>query len=119
MVINVSFSQKLSDNALAFSLAHEMSHSVLHHSEKRVTRLLSRSKEVPASLNDLPASTPEDEVVFRSHEFEADELGFSVATAAGFDAASGLVESLTQPTVVQEASTSHPSVSSRIAKFIH
>lgn len=82
----------LSDEALAFVIAHEMSHAILEHERQALTfgRLL-LPREVPRSVQDmyvemqfnagmLRALSP----VLHQGEFEADEAGLLMAASAGF-----------------------------------
>jgi Zn-dependent protease with chaperone function len=85
--------RRLSDDALAFVLAHEMAHSILEHERQALTfaRMLlppvvQRSVqdmyvELDLSLALLFAMEP----VLHQGEFEADELGLLLASAAGFE----------------------------------
>lgn len=84
--------RQLHDDALAFVLAHEMAHSILEHERQALTfaRMLlppvsSRSVqdmyvELDLSLGLLIAMEP----VMQQGEFEADELGLLLASAAGY-----------------------------------
>ncbi len=80
------------DEALAFVLAHEMAHSVLEHERQALTfarlllpRQVSRTVpdmyvEMDFNLGLLKAMEP----VLQQGEFEADELGLLMASAAGY-----------------------------------
>ncbi|MBK6850514.1 MAG: M48 family metalloprotease [Burkholderiales bacterium] len=84
--------RQLSDQALAFVLAHEMAHSILEHERQALTfarmllpQVVSRSVqdmyvELDLSLSLLIAMEP----VLQQGEFEADELGLLLASAAGY-----------------------------------
>ncbi len=83
----------LSDEALAFVLAHEMSHSILEHERQALTyarNLLPR--QVPRTVQDIYTEMDYNfrllkslEPVMQQGELEADELGLLMASAAGFD----------------------------------
>ncbi len=82
-----------SDEALAFVLAHEMAHSILEHERQALTfarRLLPR--QVERSVRDMyvemdfnMALLKAMEPVMQRGEYEADELGLLLASAAGYD----------------------------------
>lgn len=81
------------DETLAFVLAHEMIHSILEHERQALTfaklmlpRQIVRSVrdmyvEIDFNLSLLMAMEP----VMQQGEYEADELGLLLASAAGFD----------------------------------
>lgn len=79
------------DAALAFVLAHEMSHSILEHERQALTfarQLLPR--QVPRSVQDMYTEMDFNLGLLKSMapalqqgEFEADELGLLLAAAAG------------------------------------
>ena len=81
------------DETLAFVLAHEMFHSILEHERQALTfaqlmlpRQIVRSVrdmyvEIDFNLSLLMAMEP----VMQQGEYEADELGLLLASAAGFD----------------------------------
>ena len=82
----------LSDEALAFVLAHEMAHCILEHERQALTfaRLL-LPRDVPRSVRDMYTEMDFNfallqamEPVMHQGEFEADELGLLLASAAGF-----------------------------------
>lgn len=82
----------LSDEALAFVLAHEMAHSILEHERQLLTagRLL-LPRHVERSVRDMYVEFEHDfgffrrlEPVLHQGEFEADELGLLLAALAGF-----------------------------------
>lgn len=94
VVISETFAgQRLaSDEALAFVLAHEMAHDILEHERQSLSfaRML-LPKEPARSVRDMyvemdfnmslrRAMAP----VLQQGEFEADELGFLMASAAGY-----------------------------------
>ena len=81
------------DETLAFVLAHEMVHSILEHERQALTyaRLL-LPRQIVRSVKDMyveidfNASLLMDmEPVMQQGEYEADELGLLLASAAGFD----------------------------------
>ena len=82
----------LSDEALAFVLAHEMAHCILEHERQALTfaRLL-LPRDVPRSVRDMYTEMDFNfallqamEPVMHQGEFEADELGLLLASVAGF-----------------------------------
>lgn len=81
-----------SDEELAFVLAHEMAHSILEHERQALTfaRLL-LPRQVTRSVQDMYAEIDFNlslsramEPVIQQGEYEADELGLLVASAAGY-----------------------------------
>jgi len=94
VVVSESFIDRraLSDEALAFVLAHEIAHSVLEHERQALTfaRLL-LPRDVPRTVRDMYTEMDFNfallqamEPVMQQGEFEADELGLLMASAAGF-----------------------------------
>jgi Zn-dependent protease with chaperone function len=82
----------LSDEMLAFVLAHEIAHSILEHERQALTfaRML-LPRQVPRSVQDMYveidfnfALLKSMELVMQQGEFEADELGLLLASAAGY-----------------------------------
>lgn len=82
----------LSDEALAFVLAHEMAHSILEHERQLLTvgRLL-LPRQVDRSVRDMYVEFAHNfgllktlEPVLHQGEFEADELGLLLAALAGY-----------------------------------
>ena len=94
IVISEAFvrARGLSDDALAFVLAHEMSHCVLEHERQTLTfarHLLPRDRRL--SVQDVYTEIDYNfgllkslEPAMQQGEAEADELGFLLASAAGF-----------------------------------
>jgi Zn-dependent protease with chaperone function len=94
IVVSEAFmtTQPMSDEALAFVLAHEMAHCVLEHERQALTfaRML-LPREIPRSVADVYTEIDFNfgllesmEPVLQQGEFEADELGLLMASAAGF-----------------------------------
>jgi len=94
VVVSESFVDRhaLSDEALAFVLAHEMAHSILEHERQALTfaRLL-LPRDVPRTVSDMYTEMDYNfallqamEPVMHQGEYEADELGLLLASAAGF-----------------------------------
>jgi Zn-dependent protease with chaperone function len=85
-------SRRLGDEALAFVLGHEMSHSILEHERQTLhfahmllprgvdRNVLDMYTEIDFNLALLKSLEP----VLQQGEFEADELGLLLASAAGF-----------------------------------
>lgn len=82
-----------SDEALAFVLAHEMAHSILEHERQALTfaRML-LPRQVARSVRDMYVEMDFNlalfkamEPVMQQGEYEADELGMLLASAAGYD----------------------------------
>ena len=80
------------DEALAFVLAHEMAHSILEHERQALTyaRLL-LARETTRSVEDMYAELNVNwsllwamEPVMQQGEYEADEIGLLLASAAGY-----------------------------------
>ena len=83
----------LNDEAIAFVLGHEMSHSILEHERQTLhfARML-LPRDVPRSVADMYAEIDYSftllkslEPVLQQGELEADELGLLLASSAGFD----------------------------------
>ena len=82
-----------SDETLAFVLAHEMAHSILEHERQALTfarlllpRQVKRSvRDMYVELNYNPSLLRAMEPAMQQGEYEADELGLLLASAAGFD----------------------------------
>lgn len=82
-----------SDEAMAFVIAHEMAHSILEHERQALTfALLLLPRQVDRSVEDVYVEMDLNhsllramEPVLHQGEFEADELGMLMASAAGFD----------------------------------
>lgn len=94
VVVSESFVEqhRLSDEALAFVLAHEMAHVILEHERQALTfaRML-LPRQVPRSVADMYTEMDFDlglvkamEPVLQQGEVEADELGLLLASWAGF-----------------------------------
>lgn len=84
--------RQLSDEALAFVLAHEMAHSILEHERQALSfaRLL-LPQQVPRSVRDMYTEMDFNfallkgmEPVLHQGEFEADEIGLLLASTADF-----------------------------------
>jgi predicted Zn-dependent protease len=82
-----------SDEALAFVLAHEMAHSILEHERQALSfaRLL-LPRQVNRSVQDMYVEMDFNLGLFKAMapvmqqgEYEADELGLLLASAAGYD----------------------------------
>lgn len=94
VVISEAFIDRysLSDEALAFVLAHEMSHVILEHERQALTfaRML-LPRDVTRSVQDIYVEMDFNlsllkamEPVLQQGEFEADELGLLLASAVGY-----------------------------------
>jgi len=94
VIVSESFIEQraLSDDALAFVLAHEMAHSLLEHERQALTfaRLL-LPRDVPRTVSDMYTEIDYNfallqamEPVLHQGELEADELGLLLASVAGF-----------------------------------
>lgn len=94
IVISEAFvrARALSDDALAFVLAHEMSHAVFEHERHTLTlarHLLPRDRrlsiqDVYTEIDGNPGLLKSLEPSLQQSESEADERGFLLASAAGF-----------------------------------
>lgn len=120
-----------SDEALAFVLAHEMTHSILQHERQVLTyaRLL-LPRHVTRSVQDMYVEMDFNagflrslEPVLQQGELEADELGLLLASAAGFDPDRQLafVEAEVARDALRPRSmvlvSTHPSAASRLAQL--
>lgn len=94
VVVSEAFVRRnaLSDEELAFVIAHEMAHCVLEHERQALTfaRML-LPRDVPRSVADVYTEIDHNfsllksmEVVLQQGEAEADELGLLMAAAAGY-----------------------------------
>ena len=94
VLVSEAFIQRraLSDEALAFVLAHEMAHSILEHERQTLhfARMLLR-QDVQRTVDDMYVEIAYSfallaalEPVMPQGELEADELGLLLASAAGF-----------------------------------
>lgn len=118
----------LSDEALAFVLAHEMAHSILEHERQLLTagRLL-LPRNVERSVRDMYVEFEHDfgffrrlEPVLHQGEFEADELGLLLAALAGF-APNRQLEFM-QNEVAEDAGrrpvgSTHPAAAARLSRL--
>lgn len=118
----------LTDEALAFVLAHEMAHSLLEHERQALTfaRLL-LPRDVPRTVRDMYTEIDYNfallqamEPVLHQGELEADELGLLLASVAGFAPDRQLafieLEAAEEPTGRPLLST-HPSPQLRLQKL--
>src|SRR5262245_23042732 len=94
LVVSEAFIERrhLSDEALAFVLAHEMAHSILEHERQALTfaRML-LPRDVPRTVRDMYVEIDFNfallqamEPVMQQGELEADELGLLLASVAGY-----------------------------------
>jgi predicted Zn-dependent protease len=94
VIISEEFIQKnrLSDEAIAFVLAHEMAHSILEHERQALTvaRML-LPREVNRTVDDVHVEMAFNHTLFKAlepvmqqGELEADELGLLLAAKAGY-----------------------------------
>lgn len=118
----------LSDEALAFVLAHEMAHSILEHERQMLTagRLL-LPRQVERSVPDMYVELEHNfgllkslEPVLQQGEFEADELGLLLAALAGFAPARQL--EFMQNEVAEDdgrrpVAATHPPATERLARL--
>lgn len=114
VIVQLSFAETHSDNAIAFALSHELGHLRKHHMRERLkTYLSSIEGPIPdiGTLMHTSMSTPAFVAMARQQELEADAFGKSLATRAGFDALAGARETLGD----SPADTTHPSGKERIS----
>ncbi|HEX6704291.1 MAG TPA: M48 family metalloprotease [Albitalea sp.] len=121
-------SRALTDEALAFVLAHEMAHSILEHERQALTfaRML-LAPQVARSVQDMYVEMDFNlsllkamEPVMQQGEFEADELGLLLASAAGFapDRQLGFIEQeCAQPAGPTPVVATHPRMAARLAQL--
>ena len=79
----------LSDDTLAFMLAHEMGHVELGHQNQIWELIMKQTGLHPRTWTDLAKHASVAASLARSQEYEADKFGFTLAQNAGFDAAQG------------------------------
>ena len=118
----------LSDEATAFVLAHEMAHSILEHERQALSfaRLL-LPRHVSRTVGDMYveidfniALLKSMEPVLQQGEFEADELGFLLASAVGYAAERQLVfleQECAAPAEPVPLVVTHPPACSRLAQL--
>lgn len=130
VVVSESFveQRRLTDDALAFVLAHEMAHVVLEHERQALTfaRML-LPREVPRSVDDMYTEMDFNlgliramEPVLQQGEFEADELGLLLASWTGFDPArqlSFLNNECARRAPVQAVVQTHPTACARLSQL--
>lgn len=116
------------DEALAFVLAHEMAHSILEHERQTLhfARMLLR-QEVSRTVDDMYVEIGYSfalltalEPVMQQGEFEADELGLLLASAAGFDPQAQLAfitGLMGVDTSVKSLVQSHPPIADRLSQL--
>jgi predicted Zn-dependent protease len=116
------------DEALAFVLAHEMAHSILEHERQTLhfARMLLR-QEVSRTVDDMYVEIGYSfalltalEPVMQQGEFEADELGLLLASAAGFDPQAQLAFMtglMGVDTSVKSLVQSHPPIADRLSQL--
>lgn len=119
---------QLSDVELAFVLAHEMAHSALEHERQALTfaRVL-LSRDVSRTVVDIYTEIDYNfsllkamEIVLQQGEFEADELGLLMASAAGFSPRGqlGFLERLAdQNAKPRQLVSTHPVASQRLQQL--
>lgn len=113
VIVRYDFARRLSDDALAFAIAHELGHLELKHLEDRVTTLLlAATGQAPGtdSVVVIAVATAALDQVAQRQELEADAFGVKLATRAGFDARRGLQESVGHT----DADSTHPSGAQRV-----
>jgi len=118
----------LSDDEIAFVLAHEMAHSILEHERQALTfaRLL-LPRDVPRTVRDMYTEMDFNfallqamEPVMQQGEFEADELGLLLASVAGFSPVRqlGFIEREAAEAPTRRALVStHPSAPMRLERL--
>jgi len=120
--------RSLTDESLAFVLAHEMVHSILEHERQALTfaRLL-LPRDVPRTVRDMYTEIDFNfallqamEPVMQQGELEADELGLLLASVAGFLPDRQLA--FAEAEAAEDAKrtpliATHPSAQTRLAKL--
>jgi Zn-dependent protease with chaperone function len=114
VIVQLSFAATHSDDAMAFTLGHELGHLRMHHMRERVKAYL-RSIDGPmpdaVTLMHASMTTPAFVALARQQELQADAFGKSLASRAGFDAMAGARETLDG----SSADSTHPPGKERIA----
>jgi Zn-dependent protease with chaperone function len=118
----------LDDDALAFVIAHEMAHSILEHERQSLTFARMLLPPVQRSVKDMYTEMDWNfslmksmEIVMQAGEYEADELGFLMASEAGFAPERQLAflinESL-KPPVPRPLIATHPTADQRLDRLL-
>ncbi|MFM8901728.1 MAG: M48 family metalloprotease [Burkholderiales bacterium] len=119
---------RLSDEAIAFVLAHEMAHSILEHERQVLTfaRML-LPREVHRTVKDMYTEMEFNrsllravEPVMQQGEFEADELGLLLAASAGFSPdkqITFIAHEAAREIPAKHLMTTHPTAQQRLEKL--
>ncbi|MGF6872846.1 M48 family metalloprotease [Paraburkholderia sp. MM5477-R1] len=86
--------RKYSDNALAFTIAHEMGHMALDHQSEIFRATMECAHIHPRKWTVLAAHSGCAVPLMREQELQADTFGYALAEQAGFDARKGARELL-------------------------
>lgn len=97
---NKSMMDQLSEEAVAFIIAHEMAHGVLEHNHPKKTSIFRKQDEL------------------HKNEYDADELGLAMAIKAGYQVDANVILSIPRTFGMKEHrdSHSHPAWMARVAK---
>jgi predicted Zn-dependent protease len=121
IIVSEDFIQanRLSDESIAFVLAHEMAHSVLEHERQALTvaRML-LPREVTRTVDDIYTEMAFNHALFKAlepvmqqGELEADELGLLLAAKAGYSPDKQI------SFIAKEASREIPTAKQRLEKL--
>lgn len=84
-----------SDDALAFTIGHEMGHVILKHQNQTWAAIIKRTGVKPVNwvaVSEAGRGDADIQALARSQEYAADQFGYALARRAGFDARRGALE---------------------------
>jgi predicted Zn-dependent protease len=124
LAVSRTLADRLSDDALAWVIGHEMGHGLMKHMEQVLGSLMAEDAEIkllagsytpPPQWRELFAAYPADaHRIERQQEVDADGIGVKLATAAGFNGKAGAEQFLSAlPT--DTADEGHPAPAQRLA----
>jgi Zn-dependent protease with chaperone function len=124
LAVSKTLADRLSDDALAWVIGHEMGHGLMRHVEQVLGSLMAEDAEIKlltGSYTPLPtwqklfaAYAADAHRIERQQEVDADGIGVKLATAAGFNGKAGAEQFLgALPT--DAADQGHPTPAQRLA----